>query len=95
MNKNVLFGQGRNILKIIRVIRLGNFSPIGLLFEAQYDFWKDEVAPNNGNILGQFLFKFVYYIFTHISSFKKWFAVGILRFQKWFDVNVLGFQIVL
>jgi hypothetical protein len=54
-------------------------------------FWKDEVAQNNGNFLGYFLFKQINYIFTSISSFKTWFVVGILRFQKWFDV--LGFKI--
>jgi hypothetical protein len=53
-------------------------------------FWKDEVAQNNGNILGYFLFKQIYYIFTKISSFKIWFVAGILRFQKWFDVDVFG-----
>jgi len=27
-------------------------------------FWKDEVAQNNGDFLGYFLFKQIYYIFT-------------------------------
>ncbi len=27
-------------------------------------FWKDEVAQNNGNFGGYFLFKQIYYIFT-------------------------------
>ncbi len=27
-------------------------------------FWKDEVAQNNLNFLGYFLFKQIYYIFT-------------------------------
>jgi hypothetical protein len=58
-------------------------------------FWKDEVAQNNDDILGYFLFQQIYYIFAKISSFKTWFAVGISGFQKWFDVDVLGFQIEL
>jgi hypothetical protein len=37
------------------------FLPIGLHLEA---FWKDEVAQNNGDIVGYFLFKQIYYIFT-------------------------------
>ncbi len=41
-------------LTITRVTRLGDFSPFGLLFEAHYD----------GNFLGYFLFKQIYYIFT-------------------------------
>ncbi len=57
--------------------------------------WKDEVAQNNGDFLGYFLLKPIYYIFTWISSFITWFVVGILRFQKWFDVDVLGCQIEL
>ncbi len=40
-----------------RVTRLGNFSTIGLLLEARCDLWKDEVAQNNGDFLGFFLFK--------------------------------------
>ncbi len=58
-------------------------------------FWKGGVAQNNGNFLGYFLCKQIYYIFTQIGSFKTWFVVGILRFQKWFDVDVLDFQIKL
>jgi len=27
-------------------------------------FWKDEVAQNNGDFLGDFLYKQIYYIFT-------------------------------
>jgi hypothetical protein len=48
----------------VRVTRLGNFLPIGLLLEALYDFWKDEVVENNGDFLGYFLFKQIYYIIT-------------------------------
>jgi hypothetical protein len=44
--------------------QIGNFLPSGLLLEVHYDFWKDEVAQNNGNILGYFLFWQIYYIFT-------------------------------
>ncbi len=77
----------------IGVTRLGNFLPIGLLLEAHYDFFKDEVAQRNGDILCYFLLKQIYYIFTSISSFITWFVVGILRFQKRSDVDVLGFQI--
>ncbi len=47
----------------IKVTRLGNFLPIGLLLEAHYDFWKDEVAQNNDDFLGYFLFQQIYYIF--------------------------------
>jgi hypothetical protein len=49
---------------VLRVTRLGYFLPIGLLFEAHYDFLKDEVAENNGDILGFFLLKQIYYIFA-------------------------------
>jgi len=40
-------------------------------------FWKDEVAQNNGDFLGYFLFKQIYYIFTLINSFKAYFVAGI------------------
>jgi hypothetical protein len=62
---------------------------------AHYDFWKDEIAQRNGNILAYFLRKQIYYIFTSMSSFKTWFVVSNLRFQKWFDAYFLGFQIEL
>jgi hypothetical protein len=55
-------------------------------------FGEDEVAQSNGNILGYFLFKQIYYIFTLTGMFKTWFVVGILSFQKWFDVDILDFQ---
>jgi len=42
------------------VTRLGDFSPIGILLEALYDFLK---AQNNGDFWGYFLFKQIYYIF--------------------------------
>ncbi len=37
--------------------QLGNFSPIRLLLEANYDFENRIVAQRNGNILGYFLLK--------------------------------------
>jgi hypothetical protein len=74
---------------------LGDFSPIGLLLGALCDFLKVEVALRNGDILGYFLFKQIYYNLTYISCLKTWFVVSILRFQKWFDVDVLGFQVEL
>ncbi len=47
------------------------FLPVGRLLEAHYDFlkgWssppKDEVAQNNDDFLGYFLFKQMYYVFT-------------------------------
>ncbi len=46
-----------------RVTILGDFSPILLLLEA-HDFFKDEVAQRNGNILGYFLLKQIHYFFT-------------------------------
>ncbi len=69
-----------SVVMTSRVTRLGNLSAIGLLLDAHYDFFKDDVAQNNGDFLGYFLFKLIYYIFTYISSFKTWFVVGILRF---------------
>jgi hypothetical protein len=63
-----------------RVTRFVDFLPFVLLLEAHYDFLIDEVAQNNGDFLGHFLFKHIYYIFALISSFKTWFVVGILRF---------------
>ncbi len=47
-----------------RVTRLGYFLSIGLLLAAYMIFWKDEVAQNNGDIWGYFMFKQIYYIFT-------------------------------
>jgi hypothetical protein len=78
---------------VARVTRLGDFSPTGLLLEANYDFLKRRSSPKNGKILGYFLFKQIYYIFTQTSSFKTWFVVRILTFQKCFvvDVDVLAF----
>jgi hypothetical protein len=50
-------------------------------------FGKDEVAQSNGDILGCFLFKQIYYIFTSIGTFETWLVAGILRFQKWFELS--------
>ncbi len=41
----------------IRVTRFGDFSQIGLLLEAHYDFRDDEVSQTNGKALGCLLFK--------------------------------------
>ncbi len=67
--------------------RLVDILLIEQLLEAHHDFlkgWsnpqKDEVAQNNDDFWGCFLFKQIYYIFTLISSFKTWFVEGILRF---------------
>jgi hypothetical protein len=72
------------------VTRLGDFLLIGLLLESHCDLKKDEVAQINGNILGYFLIKQIYYI---LSNFKTWFVAGILRFQKWFVVDDLDSEI--
>jgi hypothetical protein len=40
------------------------FLPIGLLMEAHYVFWKDKAAQNNGDFLGYFLFRQIYYIYN-------------------------------
>ncbi len=58
-------------------------------------FWNYEVAQRNGNILGFFLPKQMFYIFTKINSLKVGFIAGILKFQKWFYLDVLDFQIEL
>jgi hypothetical protein len=42
-------------------------------------FGKNEAAQRNGNILGYFLLKQIYYTFSYIISFNVWFVVGILR----------------
>jgi hypothetical protein len=44
---------------MLRVTKLGNFSPIELLLEADCDL-KKEIAQRNGNILGFFLLKQIY-----------------------------------
>jgi hypothetical protein len=74
------------------VTGLGNFWPIGLLLKAYYIFGKDEVAQSNGNILGHFWFKQIYYILTKIGTSKTLSVVSILKFQKWFDVDILDFR---
>ncbi len=56
------------------------FRQLGYFWRLIMIFWKDEVAQNNGDFLGNFLIKQIYYIFTKIRSFKTWFVVGILRF---------------
>ncbi len=40
------------------------FRQLGYFWRFIIIFWKDEVAQNNGNILGYSLFKQIYYIFT-------------------------------
>jgi hypothetical protein len=40
------------------------FHQLGYFWKLIVIFWKDEVAQNNGNFLGYFLFKQIYYIFT-------------------------------
>ncbi len=44
----------------------GEFSPnqLGYFWRLIMIFWKDEVAQNDGNFLGNFLIKQIYYIFT-------------------------------
>ncbi len=54
-------------------------------------FWKGEVAERNGDILGYFLLRQMFYTFTKISSFIVEFVI--LGFKKWFYVDVLDFQI--
>ncbi len=54
-------------------------------------FWKNEIAQSNDTILGYFLFKQIYYIFTYTGIFKTWLVVNILRFQKLFDEDILDF----
>jgi len=78
----------------IRGDQIGWFFANWATFGGSLWFFERMKEPkNNGDFLGYFLFKQIYYIFTKISSFKTWFVVGILRFQKWFDVDVLDFQI--
>ncbi len=43
---------------------LALFCQLGYFWRLIFIFWKDEVAPNNGDILGYFLFKKIDYIFT-------------------------------
>jgi hypothetical protein len=40
------------------------FWQLGYFWRLIMIFWKDEVAQNNGNFWGYFLFKQIYYIFT-------------------------------
>jgi hypothetical protein len=68
------------------------FCQLGYFWRLIVIFWKDEVAQSNVAILGYFLFKQIYYIFTKIGMFKTWFIVGILRFQKGFEANILDFK---
>jgi hypothetical protein len=68
------------------------FHQLGYIWRLIIIFWKDEVAPSNDIILGYFLLKQIYYIFTQIDMFKTWFVASILRFQKWLDVDILDFQ---
>jgi len=35
----------------------------------------------------------IYYIFTYVNSFKRWFVVGILRLLNWFAVDVFAFKL--
>ncbi len=45
--------------------KIGGFFANWATFGASlWFFWKDEVAQNNGDILGYFLFEQIYYIFT-------------------------------
>ncbi len=57
-----LFEQPKCVLTPIRVTRLGDFSPIGLLLEGHYDmiFWKNEVGQKGADFLGYFLFKHIF-----------------------------------
>ncbi len=52
-----------------RVTRLGNFFQLGYFWRPIMIFWKDEVAQNNGDFLGNFLFQQIYYIFTQKKQF--------------------------
>ncbi len=65
-----------------RVTRLGNFTTVGLLWEAHYDFLKRWRFQTNYNILGCFLLNNFVYIFSKIHTFKTQFVVCILRFQN-------------
>ncbi len=56
-----LYDSGRLLQMLIRVTRLGQF---GYFWRLIMIFLKDEVAQNNGNFWGYFLFKQIYYIFT-------------------------------
>ncbi len=40
------------------------FHQLGYFWKLIMIFWKDEVAQNNSDFLGYFLFKQIYYIFT-------------------------------
>jgi hypothetical protein len=71
---------------------LGDFSPIWLLLEAHWVLIND-VAQRNGDILGYFWLKHLFYISTKKISLTKWFDVDILWFQVCFDVDILDFQI--
>jgi hypothetical protein len=65
-----------------RVTRSGIFHQLGYFWRLIMIFWKDEVAQRNGDILGYFLHKHIFYIFIQINSFKTWSAEGILGFKS-------------
>ncbi len=71
------------------------FLPIGLLCEANYDFFKDESSPKKWQHFG-LLSALSNLLHFHVNKqFQNKVFVGILRFPKWFDVVILGFQIEL
>ncbi len=75
--------------------QIGHFLPIGLLLKAQF-FLRRQSSPKIGDILGYFLQKANFYIFTRINSFKTWLVVvAMFRFQNLFNVDVFDFQIEL
>jgi hypothetical protein len=49
------------------------------------------MKPKNGKILGYFLLKLIFYVFTQINSLKIWFVEGIFSFKKGFDLDVAEF----
>jgi hypothetical protein len=64
--------------KMSRVTRFDNFSSIGLLFESNWDFLREEVAQRNGNILGYFLhMEFLHFVLNNLVS-----KHGLLRVLK-------------
>ncbi len=44
--------------------QIGDFGQLGYFWKLIMIIWKDEVAQRNGNILGYFLLRRIYYIFT-------------------------------
>jgi hypothetical protein len=64
------------------------FCQLGYFWKLIVSSWNDEVTQRNGDILGYFLIKQIFYILTLICSLKRYWY---LRFQKLQGVYVLDF----